>query len=70
MKRTSSETIDDSVLIACPECGEWEQQGIDDPRHHLNTLPIIEWRPCKEGQKEVSVHRCLECGEEFEVEWY
>lgn len=68
MYRTHSEKTGDQASITCPACGNWESQGIDDPRKNLNCLPIIYWR--QDDEKEVSVHRCSECGEKFEVEWY
>lgn len=69
MKTTVTEVTEGNVTVHCPCCGAWEEQGIDDPRHHLTTLPIIEWEPDQEGKPEVSMHQCTDCNNQFKVIW-
>ena len=61
-----------NIHIDCPFCDNWEQLGIDDPRGILSSIPIIPkigWKPDIEGENEVSIHKCTQCENEFEVEW-
>tara|TARA_R100000935_G_scaffold35662_1_gene56417 strand:- start:836 stop:1087 length:252 start_codon:yes stop_codon:yes gene_type:complete len=58
----------DQYHIDCPNCDMWESLGIDDPRHMLNALPLIEWVEEGEGA-EVSIHECSECEARFNVQW-
>ena len=67
METTKIEANDKDIHIDCPCCDMWEQLGIDDPRHMLNVLPIIEWK--EDEEKELSVHKCTQCSNEFQVEW-
>ena len=59
----------DNILVYCPNCDNWESLGIDDPRHRLHVIPIIEWYEDKIGQNERSLNECSGCKEKFEVEW-
>ena len=68
MIRIKVESDDRNIHIDCPNCANWEQLGVDDPRKRLNGMPIIEWLP--DGEHfEVSIHKCNLCHTEFEVEW-
>jgi len=69
MKRTKVQSNDKDIHIDCPHCDNWEQLGVDEARHHLNTMPILKWYPDKKGQNEVSLHECTQCKKKFEVEW-
>lgn len=69
MERTKVQSDDKDIYIECPYCDNWEQLGIDDPRHRLHTVPIIEWYEDEKGKNEVSLHECIQCKNKFEVEW-
>lgn len=67
MKQVKIESDDKNVQITCPHCGNWEQTGVDDPRHVFNVIPVISWSDSSED--EVSVNKCTDCNNEFAVEW-
>lgn len=62
---------DKDILIQCTNCDNWESQGVDDPRHHLNSLPITRWLPNSKqhGNYETSLHKCNCCDHRFRVIW-
>jgi len=69
MIKTKIEANDRDIHIDCPCCDMWEQLGIDDSRHMLNMLPIIKWKEDVPDRNELSIHKCNQCSNEFEVEW-
>lgn len=68
MEITIIETTEEDVTINCPHCGNWEALGIDDPRHHFRSLPVLDWIGIDEDGNELSRNGCS-CGEEFIVTW-
>ena len=52
------------VYIRCPHCENCEEQPMDQQRHHLQSLVMIEWE-----DENVSKHKCLECDGFFNVNW-
>lgn len=74
MKKVKIESDDKNVQITCPHCGNWEQTGVDEPRHRFESMPVIEWifphiLLKAFNPNEVSVNRCTDCNNEFAVEW-
>ena len=75
MKKVKVQSNDDIINIDCPHCDNWEQMGVDDPRHHLNSLPIVKWLENEVliaygyAKHEESVHECNSCKTKFVVEW-
>lgn len=69
MKATKIQNDDINVHIDCPHCDNWEQLGVDDPRHRFSNLAIIKWLPDVEGEHEKSIHECSQCKNEFKVVW-
>ena len=77
MKEVKVESDDKNVQITCPHCGNWEQIGVDEPRHRFESMPITDWIHDHDKLKvfgaytscEVSVNQCSECDNKFEVEW-
>ena len=69
MVRIKVQSNDWDIHLECPHCDNWEQLGVDEQRHHLHTLPILEWYPDEKDKNEVSLHECLQCKNKFEVEW-
>tara|TARA_B110000977_G_scaffold104221_1_gene136003 strand:+ start:4564 stop:4944 length:381 start_codon:yes stop_codon:yes gene_type:complete len=69
MKEIKIITTTDDVLIQCPNCKEWEEAGIDEPRKRFVHIPIIEWLEDKKDRNEKSINECSECKEKFKVEW-
>jgi len=57
------------LCIDCPECDNWEQLTIDEPRHKLQIFSIEEWYPDIEGKNEISRMKCSLCENEFNLEW-
>lgn len=57
------------VYLSCPNCEFTESLGVDESRHHFQSLFVTQWYPDEEGVNEVSVHKCRQCSDEFEVEW-
>jgi hypothetical protein len=59
-----------NIHVECPVCDNWEQQPIDQQRHHLQCFEIIEHRGIKEvGDIELSDIKCLDCNSDFVIEW-
>ena len=69
MKTYKLQSNDVDIHIECPECKNWEELGVDDPRKNLNALPIVEWMPDSESAPEVSIHECTACNTKFKVIW-
>lgn len=69
MLRVKIQSNKHNVHIDCPNCDNWEQLGIDDPRKMLSSLPIIEWLPDEDNKNEESIHECTDCKTKFIVEW-
>ena len=46
-----------------------ESLSIDEQRHHLKVLPIVEWLDSSSDGNELSKHGCIYCGFGFTVEW-
>lgn len=70
IQRVKLESDEDNIHIDCPNCDNWEQLGVDDPRKRLNALPITQWLTDDEVTgNEVSAHECIICKTVFEVEW-
>ena len=52
------------VYIRCPHCTNCEEQPMDQQRHHLQSLVMIEWE-----DENVSKHQCSSCDGFFNVNW-
>lgn len=59
----SIKVFGDSVSISCPKCENWEEQSVDEQRHHLQSFSILDWK------EEVSDMRCEYCKQEFKLNW-
>lgn len=56
------------IYISCPHCQECEQQPIDQQRHHLGTMEIVQWLG-DEGDIERSLMNCMCCNGGFIQLW-
>jgi hypothetical protein len=55
---------EEDMWINCPHCDNTEQQPVDQQRHHLQSLVLLDW----ESEK-ISKHQCLSCDGLFKVNW-
>ena len=69
MKETTIENYENSLIISCPCCDNWEEIGYDHPRHKLGSFDLIAWKEDEEGKDEESEMLCLECKEKFNLIW-
>jgi hypothetical protein len=68
MKKTRTKVNEDTISIDCPHCDNWEEQPVDQQRHHLQSFLMGELLDDEEG-KQVSQIQCLDCEEEFKLVW-
>ena len=66
MVRVNIENDAREVVITCPHCEHCESLPIDEQRHHLQTIELMEWRATEE---ELSLMKCLQCEGYFELTW-
>jgi hypothetical protein len=69
MKQTVIKTSAENVHIDCPNCDNWEQIGIDEPRHRLQSITLVEWMPSTSRKVEVSINHCTVCNKQFSLLW-
>lgn len=62
-------TENESITIKCPNCDHWEEQPIDQQRHHLQTFEIKKWIDEDSENNERSIMCCGECNAEFQQTW-
>ena len=55
---------EEDMWINCPHCDNAEQQPMDQQRHHLQSLVLLDWE-----SEEISKHQCLSCDGLFKVNW-
>ncbi len=58
-----------NVYIECPQCGNTEQQPIDQQRHHLQTFTLIDWKADTPEGHERSEMNCCNCHTKFILIW-
>tara|TARA_R110000823_G_scaffold211887_1_gene342104 strand:+ start:38 stop:649 length:612 start_codon:yes stop_codon:yes gene_type:complete len=68
MKKTRTKVDEDNISIGCPHCCNWEEQPVDQQRHHLQSFLMGELLDDEEG-KQVSQMQCLDCEEQFKLVW-
>jgi hypothetical protein len=68
MKKTRTKVDEDNISIDCPHCDNWEEQPVDQQRHHLQTFDMGEFLEEEQGNQ-VSTMKCLECKESFNIVW-
>mgnify|MGYP000710575950 CR=1 FL=1 len=68
IKITKINSNDSAVTVSCPNCENWEETGIDDPRKRFSNFDF-EWMPDVEEGNEISVTTCKDCKQKFVLEW-
>jgi hypothetical protein len=68
IKNVTVQIIDDDINIECPNCENWEQQPVDQQRHHLQSFNIEKWLE-NEKKLDVSQMQCTQCKTDFKLIW-
>lgn len=69
MKKTTTEVFGGNLSVSCPNCKNWEEQPIDQQRHHLQTFEQTNFLGYSEMGNEVVVMNCTDCKTPFHLEW-
>ncbi len=62
------DTDEHNVYIECPQCGNTEQQPIDQQRSHLQSFTLIDWKSDL-GSHQRSEMKCCNCETSFYIIW-